>query len=79
MRFYLKSADMNGVPSLRTFEYNEVGTVTQKAQEPLKTDNFVTVDEFNGFKNEVLKKLEDLAEPVEVSVSRKGRKAGIDE
>lgn len=79
MRFYLKSADMNGVPSLRTFEYNEVGTATQKSQEPLKTDNFVTVDEFNGFKNEVLKKLEDLAEPVEVSVSRKGRKAGIDE
>ena len=73
-RFYLKSADMNGVPAMRTFEYNEVGA--QKPQEVLQPVNFVTVDEFNGFKNEVLRKLEDLAEPVEVSVSRKGRKGG---
>lgn len=71
-RFYLKSADMNGVPAMRTFEYSEVGA--QKPQEPNQTANFVTVEEFSGFKNEVLKKLEDLAEPVEVSVSRKGRK-----
>lgn len=74
MRFYLKSADANGVPAMRTFEYSEVGA--QKPQEQSPAINFVTVDEFNGFKNEVLKKLEDLAEPVEVSVSRKGRKAG---
>jgi hypothetical protein len=71
-RFYLKSADMNGVPAMRTFEYSEVGA--QKPQEAHQTANFVTVEEFSGFKNEVLKKLEDLAEPVEVSVSRKGRK-----
>ena len=77
MRFYLKSADMNGVPAMRTFEYNEVGT--QRQQETPQTMNFVTVNEFNGFKDEVLKKLEDLAEPVEVSVSRKGRKGNADE
>lgn len=71
-RFYLKSADMNGVPAMRTFEYSEVGA--QKPQEAHQTLNFVTVEEFSGFKNEVLKKLEDLAEPVEVSVSRKERK-----
>ena len=74
MRFYLKSADANGVPAMRTFEYSEVGA--QKSQEQAPAMNFVTEDEFNGFKNEVLKKLEDLSEPVEVSVSRKGRKAG---
>ncbi len=80
MRFYIKSADMNGVPALRTFEYNEVGVNYQKPQEAPQAVNFVTIDEFNGFKNEVMKKLEDLAEPVEVSVSRKGRKGGnIDE
>lgn len=76
-RFYLKSADINGVPAMRTFEYNEVGA--QKPQDVPQPINFVTVDEFNGFKNEVLRKLEDLAEPVEVSVSRKGRKGNADE
>lgn len=77
MRFYLKSADMNGVPAMRTFEYSEVGT--PKLQEANQTVNFVSVEEFNGFRDEVLKKLEDLSEPVEVSVSRKGRKGGADE
>ena len=77
MRFYLKSADMNGVPAMRTFEYNEVGA--PKPQESTQTANFVTVDEFNGFRDDVLRRLEDLAEPVEVSVSRKGRKGGNDE
>ena len=66
--FYLKSADMNGVPAMRTFEYNEVGA--QKPQDVPQPINFVTVDEFNGFKNEVLRKLEDLSN-MEVSVSRK--------
>ncbi len=72
MRFYLKSADMNGVPAMRTFEYNEVGA--QKPQEAPQAVNFVTVDVFENFRNDVLKKLEDLSEPVEVSVSRKGKK-----
>ena len=67
-RFYLKSADMNGVPAMRTFEYNEVGA--QKPQDVPQPINFVTVDEFSGFKNEVLRKLEELSD-MEVSVSRK--------
>lgn len=70
MRFYLKSADMNGVPAMRTFEYHEVGA------QPAQAANFVTAETFNSFRDEVLKKLEDLSEPVEVSVSRKGRKGG---
>ena len=77
MRFYLKSADMNGVPAMRTFEYNEVGA--QKPQESPQAANFVTVDAFNEFRDDVLKRLEDLSEPVEVSVSRKGRKGNADE
>lgn len=77
MRFYMKSADLNGVPAMRTFEYSEVGV--QKSQETPQTVNFVSVEEFNGFRNEVMKKLEDLSEPVEVSVSRKGRKGNADE
>ena len=75
-RFYLKSADMNGVPAMRTFEYSEVGVQPQKPQEAPQTVDFVSVEEFNRFRDEVLKKLEDLAEPVEVSVSRRGRKGG---
>lgn len=77
MRFYLKSADMNGVPAMRTFEYSEVGA--QKPQEAQQAANFVTVDVFNEFREDVLKRLEDLSEPVEVSVSRKGRKGNADE
>lgn len=76
-RFYLKSADMNGVPAMRTFEYSEIGA--PKPQEAMQTVNFVSVEEFNGFRDEVLKRLEDLSEPVEVSVSRKGRKGNADE
>ena len=76
-RFYLKSADMNGVPAMRTFEYLEVGA--PKPQEPMQTVNFVSVEEFNDFRNEVLKRLDDLSEPMEVSVSRKGRKGNADE
>jgi hypothetical protein len=67
-RFYLKSADMNGVPAMRTFEYSEVGA--QKPQEAPQAANFVTVESFNDFRNEVTKKLEELSN-MEVSVSRK--------
>lgn len=56
-RFYVKSADMNGVPAMRTFQYTEVGgqapqVVPQQAQ-------FVTVEEFNGFKSDILSRLSD--------------------
>lgn len=67
-RFYLKSADLNGVPAMRTFEYSEVGA--QKPKEAPQAANFVTVESFNEFRDEVLKKLEDLSN-MEVSVSRK--------
>lgn len=65
-RFYLKSADPNGVPQMRTFEYAEIG-----AQAPAEPQKYLTVDEFAGFKKEVLGKLEELSAPVEVSLSRK--------
>lgn len=55
-RFYLKSSDVNGVPTMRTFEYTEVGAV--KPAEPTKPAQFVTVDEFNSFRTEVLGKLQ---------------------
>lgn len=69
MRFYLKSADMNGVPAMRTFEYSEVGATKPTAAQ--EAPQFVTIDEFNGFKSEVMSKLDELSAPVEVSLSRK--------
>ncbi len=56
-RFYLKSADMTGVPAMRTFEYVEVGT--QKPQEQPQTPKFVTMEEFTEFRNEVMNKLSE--------------------
>lgn len=73
-RFYLKSADLNGVPAMRTFQYSEVGT--QPAAHTAESQTFVTTEAFENFRDEVLKRLEDLSEPMEVSVSRKGRKGG---
>lgn len=54
-RFYLKSADMTGVPSMRTFEYTEVGI--QRPQDQPQTPKFVTVEEFSEFRNEVMARL----------------------
>lgn len=68
-RFYLKMADPSGVPTMRTFEYTEIGTVKQP--EDVKTPEFVTVESFNSFKDEVMGKLEELSAPVEVSLQRK--------
>ena len=77
-RFYLKSADMNGMPAMKTYEYVEVGA--QKPVEAQPVADFVTVEVFERFRNDVLKRLDDLSEPVEVSVSRKGKKgANADE
>ena len=65
-RFYLKTADPSGVPQLRTFEYKELGT-----QMPAEQQKFLTIEEFDGFKNEILRKLEELSAPVETSSRKK--------
>ena len=65
-RFYLKTADQSGVPQLRTFEYKEMG-----AQAPVEPQKFLTIEEFNGFKNEVLRKLEEVSAPVEAPSRKK--------
>ena len=56
-RFYVKSADMNGVPAMRTFQYTEVGG--QAPQAVPQQVQFVTVEEFNGFKIDILNRLSD--------------------
>lgn len=61
-RFYLKSCDPNGIPAMRTFEYSEVQAtrLTQPTQQP----QFVTVDEFNQFKTEIMSRLPEVKEGV---------------
>ena len=54
-RFYLKSADPNGVPAMRIFEYSEV--VPTRPTQPAQAPKFVTIDEFNAFKAEIVSKL----------------------
>lgn len=55
-RFYLKSADVNGVPAMRIFEYTEV--VPTRPTQPVQAPQFVTMDEFKAFKAEIVSKLE---------------------
>ena len=78
-RFYVKSADMNGVPAMRTFEYNEVGPSDTKSPEVLQSSNFVTIDAFNAFRSDVLKRLNDLSEPAVMNPSKKERNESADE
>ena len=68
-RFYLKSADQSGLPSMRIFEYAEIGA--EKPSVQTQQANFVTADEFTAFKNAIENKLQELSEPVEVSLTRK--------
>lgn len=68
-RFYLKAADQSGMPSLRVFEYTEIGA--EKPQTAPQQTNFVTAQEFMDFKKSIEDKLQELSEPVEVSLTRK--------
>ena len=49
MRFYLKSADASGVPSLRIFEYNEVSHGVPAVQQLATNEQFITRTELEKF------------------------------
>lgn len=57
-RFYLKSADNAGMPSLRIFEYSEVTNLPQNTpqcpnlDEKVLNDKFVTREEYEGLKRQ---------------------------
>lgn len=55
-RFYIKSADPTGMPSLRTFEYTEVGAKPTPAPAPMP--EYVTRTEFEQFVRSVMEKKE---------------------
>lgn len=80
-RFYLKTTDNSGVPTLRTFEYSEV---LINASQPLQRDfddldsKYVTRAEYEGIQSkfkEIMSKLE-LMRPQEISESAKAKTKG---
>ena len=71
MRFYMKSADQNGVPALRTFEYTEIGA--QLPQIPTApTAGFVTVETFEGFRREITDRLDAMTADPPAPKRKKG-------
>ena len=74
-RFYLKSTDISGMPSIRTFEYSELRPEAQK--QPLNvsenlSEQFVTREEYNEMRAQyeaILTKLNELT--TEKPVKRK--------
>lgn len=58
---YLKSADASGMPSMKVLDYkirNSEQTTPQLSQ---ATDNYVTLSEFNGLKDELTRVKNELA------------------
>ena len=87
-RFYLKSADNAGMPSLRIFEYSEVTNMPQNAPQALNTDlkelgdKFVTREEYEGLKRQyesIMERLNSMVsdnESPEPSAKSKSRRGG---
>lgn len=87
-RFYLKSADNAGMPSLRIFEYKEVTNAPTTSvnapnlDENVLHDKFVTREEYEGLKRQyenIMERLNGMAssaEPVEQTTKSKSRRGG---
>ena len=87
-RFYLKSADNAGMPSLRIFEYSEVTNAPQNSLQALNTDlkeldgKYVTREEYEGLKRQyesIMERLNSMVsdnEPVELPAKPKSRRGG---
>lgn len=87
-RFYLKSADNAGMPSLRIFEYNEVTNIPQNApqapnlDENVLNDRFVTREEYEGLKRQyesIMERLDSLNSvnaEIEQTAKPKSRRGG---
>lgn len=81
-RFYLKSADNSGMPSLRIFEYKEVSNVPQNALQSSQTaeinldSKYVTRDEYDSLKRQykdIIDRLDGMADSTKPTAkSRRG-------
>lgn len=82
-RFYLKSTDNAGMPSLRVFEYSEVSQNASQAAQSAQTnldDKYVTRQEYDALRAkyaEIMNKLDSFRAPVLASEdTRKPATAG---
>lgn len=84
-RFYLKSADNAGMPSLRIFEYSEVSQNAPQALNSHEKDldsKYVTRDEYEGLKRQyesIMERLNSMVsntESVEPTTKPKSRRGG---
>lgn len=66
-RFYIKSTDQTGMPTMRVFEYKEVNNTAPAEQMP--PNGFVTRDEFEDLKS----RMERLSESVQKAVTEPRR------
>ena len=55
--FFLKSSDASGMPSLRIFQYTEIVNMPQ--EENNSAVKYVTMDEFNEFKKDMIKTIKE--------------------
>ena len=87
-RFYLKSADQSGMPSLRIFEYTEIQNAPQTSVIAPNSDlkeldsKYVTREEYDGLKSlygKILERLDSVLvadEPAEPTTKSKSRGRG---
>lgn len=87
-RFYLKSADNAGMPSLRIFEYTEITNTPQNASQALNSDfkeldsKYVKREEYEGLKRQyesIMERLDSMVfnnESAEPSAKSKSRGRG---
>ena len=87
-RFYLKSADNAGMPSLRIFEYSEVTNAPQNVTQALNTDfkeldsKYVKREEYECLKRQyesIMERLDSMVsdtEPTEQATKPKSRRGG---
>lgn len=85
-RFYLKSADNSGMPSLRVFEYTEVTNVPQNAPQGSNLDEnvlngkYVTRQEYECLKRQyeiILNKIDTLSEKDNAPKTAKSKAKGV--
>ena len=70
-RFYLKSSDNAGMPTLKTYEYKEV---IQNNIQPQSNVDYVTRDEYTALENkynDLVNKIEELSKERKTTVKKK--------
>ena len=82
-KFYLKSTDISGMPSLRTFEYKEILPGTQQNSSPEEMeDKYVTRKEYEDLKEQhesIIEKLNSLFTPADPKPASRSRAKGGNE